>query len=204
MSPHPSFLELDRLALGETTGGEHIADCARCRDHIDRLKRPEPVPAWVGGLPARRPRWTWAWGGGLALAAAVVLFLVVRPDGGEEFTTVKGSPTVAVHIKRGDEVMLWDGVQPVLPGDRLRLEVAPDGFRYLQVFTAGEVLLYQGALPERGPTLVPKAWEVDDRPGPETLIVVMSAGPVTAASLARDPEPGIWRTTLILPKTEEP
>lgn len=214
MNSHPSFFALDRATLGSDevdAHRDHVDSCDRCRAHVERLLRPDPVPAWVVELrpPRARPTWRW-WGSGLALAGAVaaLLFVVLHDRRDRDaFTTVKGSATVVVHVKRGDEVFVWDGVAPIQPGDRLRLEVAPGGHRHVQVFTSARVSLYDAPLPtQAGPTLLPKAWQVDDQPGAETLIVVLSDDPVSADSLDRAPDDRVWRTTLILNKTtpEEP
>ncbi len=199
MIEHPSFLELDRIALGVDAASAtrtHLATCQRCRLHVERLSHHEPVPAWVRELAPSRParRW-WMVGGGFALAAALALVLLVfvRHEPEPSYTTVKGAPTVAVHIKRGDEVFIWDGVEPVMPGDRLRLEVATTEHRRVQVLTAGDVVLFDAPLPATGSLLLPAAWEVDGAPGAEVLTVVLTdAGGRT------------WRTTLTLSKQSPP
>lgn len=61
---HPSFLELDRLALDPSSeiagspSAAHFVECERCRSYIDQLRAFEPatpVPEWVVALAARSP-----------------------------------------------------------------------------------------------------------------------------------------------------
>ncbi|HUS66177.1 MAG TPA: hypothetical protein VMZ28_16605 [Kofleriaceae bacterium] len=205
MTSHPSFLALDRAALGaalDPAARAHVDGCERCQAHVDRVQRAEPPAPWLRALPPARPAWrSWRWGGGLALAAATAcaLLLLVRARGrgdddraGAGATTAKGAPEVLLHIKRGDSVTTWDGAAPVIPGDRLRLEIAPSGYRRVQVIGSGGALLHDAPL--RAPGLLPVAWEVDDQPGPETLTVILTDHPRDRA----------WRTTLTLPKSEPP
>jgi len=203
VTAHPSYLALDRAALGaelDPAARAHVDGCARCQAHVERARRPEPPAPWLRALPpARAPsRRAWRWGGGLALAAAACAFLLfarARRDAHDDragATTAKGAPEVLLHIKRGDAVTTWDGAAPVVPGDRLRLEIAASGYRRVQVIGAGGALLHDAPL--RAPGLLPVAWEVDDQPGPETLTVILSDHPRDRA----------WRTTLTLPKSEPP
>jgi hypothetical protein len=201
MSDHPSYLELDRVVLDSESASAtraHVASCTRCSLYVERLARPEVPPAWVHALAPQRPSWrNWFLGAGFAVAATAAVLLLVLPrtktDRADEpaFTTVKGSPTVGVHIKRGGDVFLWDGVEAVKPGDRIRLEVAASGYRRVQVLTGG-VSLFDDALPESGALQLPPAWEVDAQPGAEILDVVLT-----------DRAGGVWRTTLTLPKQLE-
>ncbi len=229
--PHPSYLELDRLALGEPPDErlrEHVASCARCKAHLENARRAGPVPAWVGNLDRRAPRRArtrWLWAGGFASAAAAAALLVVftrttTNESGSGYTTVKGSASVAVHIKRGNRVSLWDGHSRVMPADALRLEVVPDGHRYVAVFAErvvdGNVRhaeLYAGPLPDSDDaTVLPKAWKVDAEPGPETIIVVMSNAPVSEDELRQGTRQllrkGAWVRRLTfekeVPGTESP
>lgn len=219
---HPSLLELDRLALGGEAPAatrRHLAGCPRCQAHMARIE-PEPeVPGWVRRLPARSRRPWWAElraviaGGAVVAAAAALLLLVFTGDDRElpvdvrpATTTAKGGPEILVHIKRGDVVWRWDGRSPLQPADRFRLEVAPGGHRHIAVLTDGDseqrVLLYQGPLaPQAGSLLLPTAWEVDDAPGPERLLIVLSDAPLDPVVRGADLDgAGTWHTTLTLPK----
>lgn len=204
MSPHPSYLELDRIALGAAPG-EHVASCPRCRAYVDSVAPIDgAAPGWVGALAGgpRRPRWRWLGGGAMVLAVATIALVVAWPRPSRRpASTAKGGPAVAVHIKRGDHVFTWDGRAAIQPGDRLRLEVSPAGFAHVGVFTpTGERLLplYHAELP--GTAVLPPAWEVDRAPGPEILVVVLSDRPVADARLGALLSEGAWLATLRLPK----
>jgi len=228
---HPSFLELDRIVLGATPSEqvrEHLASCPRCSAHVENARRADAVPAWAKGLEGRaRPtatrRWLWAGGFASAAAAAAIVLLAVRTptrEDGAGPTTAKGSASVAVHIKRGNRVALWDGHSKVMPEDALRLEVRPDGQRYVAVFaerasggSTHYLPLYAAPLPDsEEATVLPKAWKVDAEPGPETIVIVMSNAPVTEEKLRQGTQQlvreGAWVRRLTLekevPGTESP
>ncbi|AKT38551.1 hypothetical protein [Chondromyces crocatus] len=244
---HPSFLELDRLALDAATSPEtqaHVAACPTCQRHLASREsapladlpalqqraraaaaaRDLTGPRRIVQLPAVR-RLLWA-GPSLAAAAAVILFVLFRPQvhvdvphdpaTSGEFTTIKGSASALLHIKRGEHLFVWDGLAPVQPGDKLRLEVAADGFTHVTVLAApppsapgappapfassvpqapAPVVLYSAAIDPERPVALPKAWEVDDSPGPESLVVVLSAAPLDptlALDALRTPRDGVW------------
>jgi hypothetical protein len=99
----------------------------------------------------------------------------------------KGSPAVALYVKTGDSVRLWDGESPVAEGDLLRLKVMPEGFTWLTVAAAdGDTwqVLHEGPLPERGELLLPTSWRVEPGAEPERLLVVLGHAPVPSESLA--------------------
>ena len=128
---HPSYLELDRLALGAERSPEtsdHVRNCGRCTAYLAQITSDRPVPGWAralspGGRQVETRRWArWVLAGGLAGAAAAVgLVLVLATVPGEERDTVvaKGTPAVGVYIRRGGKVALWDGRAAILPGDTL-------------------------------------------------------------------------------------
>jgi hypothetical protein len=216
---HPSLLTLDRLALGAPAPHltEHLAVCLQCQTHLKALaERLPPLPPQFAALPPRRARWrlpSFSLGAAALAAAAVLVALAIglQPRPPASRLTVKGTPSVAVYLKRAGRVALWDGHSPIQPGDRLRLEVAPEGYRYLAVASpaGGNQLgepLFQGAIdPARAETL-PDSWLVDDAPGAEALVIALSQSPLATEVLAdaaaharRDPE--VWTTTLLLPKS---
>jgi hypothetical protein len=65
MDTHPSFLELDRAALGQGAPltADHVKGCPRCQAHLKTLEEPIAVPAWATALrrpqTERKPSW-WA------------------------------------------------------------------------------------------------------------------------------------------------
>lgn len=214
MSPHPSFLQLDRLALGaaDPQVAAHVASCDSCRAHLGRLEQPVPLPAWVreAAETPRRPRWLrlFAPGLGLVAAAAAVLLVVQSRAVGPAYDGTKGAPTVGIYIERAGQVSLWNGVQPLRPGDRIELKVAPDGYRHLTVAGLDHqspVQLYQGTVAPTGETTLPRSFRLDDSPGDEQLLVLFSDAPVTGAELrevfAHPPRSkSRWAVLLVLPK----
>lgn len=190
MIDHPSYLELDRGALGSDVATRtHLLACERCRRHVERLAHCETPPAWVRQLSSRRPaRRVW-WGVGFAVAAAVIALVVFSRESSPAFTTVKGGPAVVLHIKRGDAVFAWDGAGVVMPGDHLRLQIAASEYVRVTVRGADNAALYDGPIPAGGALELPVAWEVDAQPGPEILAVVLT-----------DANGDQWRTTLVLNK----
>ena len=238
--PHPSFLELDRLALDAPASPDtraHVAACPVCQQHLASLAPPRDLTE----LPAIRRRaraasttttttknrLRWA-APALAAAAALALFVMARPPARVEpeasvpqqqegFTTVKGGASVLLHIKRGERVFVWDGAEPVMPGDKLRLEVAADGFTHVAVLAepvqggargAAPAVLYSAPIDPAQPVALPKAWEVDDTPGDESLIVVLSSSPLEGGAALEAARGGAtprddddrWTRRLVLPK----
>ena len=220
MSEHPSYLELDRLALGVAQRADtasHVASCDRCRSHVDKAKT-APAPAgWLPELSRRPPlarrRLPWmAVAGALSLAAAVALFWVVRPSGTDGSATPylasKGAPGVWVFLKRADQVKSWNGKEAILEGDGLRLKVDGGGFSQVSVFSpsssGGYARLYGGPASPKEAALLPAAWTVDDSPGPEVLLVVLSNKPVEESDLPgllrRNDTRNFWVKEIVLPK----
>jgi len=203
MTEHPSYLELDRHALGaglDTNTARHVANCALCQAHLERILAESVVPVWVEQLAAAAPArthdwrpWTAALGG---LAAAAVLCLVwlrpsERPLG---YDTAKGMPAVGVYVNRHEVVRVWDGAA-LEPGDRIRLEVAPEEFAHVSVFLEGEgsaTPLYQGPVQAHARSVLPKAWQLDATSSAERIVVLFSdrtLAPAEAEAQLRRPDP---------------
>jgi hypothetical protein len=194
---HPSFLELDRLALGASREATraHVDQCPQCQAHLAQLEWQTSVPDWVRGRGAPKPRTVGARWRLLGLVAtfagaAAVWVMVSHVPPAETVGAEKAAgPGVALYVKHGDQVLLWDGQTPVHPGDHLRLQVAPEGFAHIRV--TGEVpsdVLYEADLPAAGGFL-PLSWRVDEAPQEEVLDVTLS-GP------GKTP----WHGRLTLPK----
>jgi hypothetical protein len=199
MTEHPSYFALDRHHLsGDPDIGAHVAVCPACRAYLDGLREPDQLPAW---LPQRRPR-RWVIGLSVALAAAASVALWPREEIRE-----KGTPAVQVHLKRGDAVSPWQAGMGLRAGDRLRLQIAPAGYRFVSVATGGPApaVLFAGALDPAGSTLLPASFRVDGAAAEETLDVVLAAQPVPPAA-HRQPEPprGGWRRRLTFPMERTP
>lgn len=241
---HPSFRELDLVALGEERPGvrQHLATCSTCTAHVETLGRPLVLPVWENG--PRRTLWR-GWlptlGGAAAAALAAAVFLPWGGFGGVEGTSrvprtdritdvadrmpprpasvdgtgarptghsgpsdlagtwvaAKGSPSVGIYVKRGNQLRLWDGESPVLPGDRLRIRISPRGYRHVALASRAQngrlTPLFEGAVGEAEDFLIPGSWEVDDQGGQEELVIGLGNVPV-------DLETAPWRTELTLPK----
>jgi hypothetical protein len=221
---HPSFLELDRVPLHQAAPQttDHVKGCARCQAHLRKLEEPIAVPAWATALrrpaPAPKPSWwTLVLLGAAATAGAAAVVLLSsrphpiappRPQG--TLVAAKGSPSVALYLKRGAQVTLWDGHSPVQSGDRLRLEVGPEGLGNVLVAAPGGLAqpLFSGAVDPKRATLLPTSWLVDESPGPEALVVVLSAAPLSAndasaALSAHRRDDRVWTTELTLPKASK-
>jgi hypothetical protein len=187
MEPHPSFLELDRLSLEASTEATrlHVEACADCQAHVGRLQAEVAIPAWVRAPRPRRWRLFGLAGTFATACVAVVVAYQVAGFGSHGAIEVEkaSGPGLALYIKRGDRVILWDHQEPVYPGDSLRLQIAPQGFRHVRV-TSGVETLYDGDLATGAMDFLPVSWKVDDAPGAETLDVTLT-GPTVPPWTAR-------------------
>src|SRR5262245_36040613 len=116
MSPtHPSFLELDRLALdaAKPATREHVATCTECQAHLSRLEHPVPVPRWVrGGRPVPQPPpfpRLWAFAAAVICASLVAgVTVTVTRSASPAYVEKATAPAVALFIKREERVTQWD------------------------------------------------------------------------------------------------
>jgi hypothetical protein len=222
VNAHPSQYTLDRAALGASVAppdAAHLSACARCAAVVASRRAAPPRPAWLDDvrLPpaAPRPRLPWLrWVALLPVATAAVAALVLlpgdrRPVDGPEGIRAKGTPSVAVYLKRADAVVAWDGRAPLRTGDRIRLGVRGAGYGYVSVASippapAQPGVLYSGALSPEGETLLPIGFRVDDRGETEQLSVVLAAKPVGEEEHRTLPGPdrirATWTTRITLPK----
>ncbi|MCC6808599.1 MAG: hypothetical protein IT381_14340 [Deltaproteobacteria bacterium] len=185
MSTHPSFFMLDRAGLGDAAAkaqiAEHLETCGVCRAHLQALAAPANELALQrikrAPSPARPlvPRWI------MAAAAAAVVSVIgiglanVLSDRGD-VVTAKGAPSVAVYVKRGDTVFLWNGRAPLRANDTIRLKIVPEEMRFVEVRDASGAVLYKGELtpPE---TTLPVAWRIDEQGEAEHLTVWLGRAP---------------------------
>ncbi|QSQ17620.1 hypothetical protein [Myxococcus landrumensis] len=225
-SRHPSFLALDRAALGvrDALLDAHLEACAECRAYVLRPRDAEPIPAWVREAPPARVESfgrEGPWGRFLAATATAALVagavvLSMKPDAlPPPAVAAKGTPVVAVHLKRGDQVFLWDGQSLLQPGDRIRLSVVSEPHRYVYVGAwdsgglSGWSLLFAGPLTPGAPLVLPASWRVDAAEGDEHLRVLFSEEPLTepeALQLFPLAPQGmkLWTVELRLPKSHAP
>lgn len=135
------------------------------------------------------PRWALATGVGVALAMGAWLWSGVQTErrGASEplpYVAAKGAPGVAVYVMRGERVFLWNGVDAVREGDRIRLAVAASVYRHVVVCTRrdhGLVTLYRGEI--SGTSDLPVAWTIDGEGDAERLLVLLSHQPRSDSEL---------------------
>ena len=223
-SAHPSYLELDRYSLGSARDlalAKHVESCEQCQVHLRRVSRTSSVPTWVSGLEAQAVRPSWprprsvevaVFAGALAAAAALLVFRQPARDAAESaYDSSKGAPSVWVHVQHEGVRSPWDGA-PLSPGDQVRLEVAPEDFTHITVFSLGAhgappTLLFRGALRPHVRVALDKAWQLDDQPEPERLTVLLARVELSVAAAQqalRERDPDLVRAIeLILPKRAE-
>jgi len=205
---HPSYLELDRLALGAPATREtaaHVAACDRCRAHLDGLGQVPALPPALrervdgailrGWLAGRRGLLFGATGLAMAVVALVVWKSPLRPDAPPSVAPVsdgsKGLPSVWIYVKHDSELGLWDGQRPLAPGDRLRLKIDPQDLTHVDVFARDEggaramVPLFGGGLAPGTITTLPGAWQLDATAARQSLVVVLSNRAISAREAAR-------------------
>jgi hypothetical protein len=209
-SEHPSFYELDRhcCGVGAAATEVHVASCPRCAEYVASYAPATTVPAWIQSPPRPQRAGRTAWVLGASLAAALTLAVLAQREPAPPYVGVKGGPSVSVFVQHEGMVSLWDG-RVLSAGDRVRLEVRPEGFDHVSVFSPsgdGETLerLYAGRVTAQGPLRLPTAWQLDDQGDADVLIVVLSraeVSPSAARALLRAPERSeVWLSTLRLPK----
>ncbi len=222
VSPHPSFLALDRFSLGATSSqvAEHVRSCDECQRYLRALAEAPPsavLPSIQAGVAEQRRRTQRRWGAAASVlaAAACLAFALTRlaPSASSEktgplYVGAKGFASVWIYVKRGTVTQLWDGKQPVFAGDRLRIKLDPSGFRQVAVYSLKDPetpeLLFTGSVAPAQSSTLPDAWEVDGEPGAERLVVVLSNEPVQPSWnrwLKGEVEAGISVLSFVLPKS---
>jgi hypothetical protein len=217
---HPSFLALDRVHLGITQPevDEHIAGCEACRMYLESLTNYALDPTFLAPKAplAHRVRLRRPWLLGAvslaAMACGLLLFVatIERPvEPGEPYIAAKGFRSV--YVKRGHETQLWDGKQPFVAGDQVRLKVDPGGYQRIQVYSLTDpvhpTLLFSGPLAPNKILTLPEAWELDGSAAAERLFVVLSHRPVEPAwdTWSRGKAPAdVAVLPLVLPKSQAP
>jgi hypothetical protein len=213
---HPSYLALDRHALGlrSVETAAHLETCARCKGHLGALAQPEKIPAWARALERAPQPGLFARMrakiliGSFALATAAAAVLVVARPTPASYEGSKGAPSVAVYVKHGEKISLWDGRAPLQAGDAIRLKVMGAGYSHLSVELlegAKRTALYEGGVADHGETVLPNSWAFDDWAGPEHLLIVFSNSALGNAELelAAQQHPRtqqLWSTLLVFNK----
>jgi len=223
------------LAREQTTArdaalDQHVADCAQCRAHLAALaearKASDTLPPWLREIEAqrsapgfvaervvhsgvtrlrRRPLHTTLIGAAVACAAA---FALMRGPSESAYDTTKGAPSVWVHVQHEGVRCTWDGA-PLMAGDQIRLELAPENFRHVTVFSVGAsgadpTFLHRAPLRPHARSALDKAWQLDARGTSERLLIVFAKDELSVAAARkmlreRDPEQ-VQVIELVLPK----
>lgn len=222
MNTHPSYLALDRAALGEVPEPlrAHLLACGNCSAYVASLNDAPPL---ANELELRRKverarraqlrKW-WALVP-VAAAACGLLFLGQRalaPQPVEHgYVGAKGFSSVWIYVKHGNGTELWDGKRTLFVGDKLRLKVDPGHFRRVEVYSVPSAetaeRLFAGDVRPGESFTLPDAWELDAAPGVERLVVVFSnepVAPVWTDWLEGKVQPGISVLPFHLPKTTAP
>jgi hypothetical protein len=100
----------------------------------------------------------------------------------------------------------------VVEGDKLRLKVDPLGYPHIAVFSRSPAghweKLWSGGAAGPGGRTLPSAWQVDGRPGPEHVLVVVSKSPPSAKDLeglrAKQQHANLWLQELTFTKRGAP
>ncbi len=189
MSDHPSYLALDRLALGADASADeacraHVLGCGLCRRHVEALAARPALPERLRAVP-RPKRWLGGFSLALGALASLAVFWVVARDADDIRT--KGSATVAVFVKRGEEVFMWDNRSPLRTGDRVQLSIEPASMRFVYVRDGEGRPMYDGPL-ENGVTTLPLSWRVEGAGEAERLVVVLSRLPLSEEALRARPD----------------
>jgi hypothetical protein len=198
VSRHLSTFELDVHWASGRPAGEvetHVTGCDPCRGYLAGLgglaRSAPPPPANIVAIAGRRARgsarsWALPLAGGLAFAAGVLFYLhrTSRPDA---YVASKGTPAVELLVERGHSVSRWNEHLPIHPLDRLALRVACEDFAHVTV-TAPDgprwARVYDDAC-TGGATPLPFSLVVDQQPGDEHLVVVLSRAALDDEALAR-------------------
>ena len=196
----------------------HVDGCPRCRVAAERREASRQVFAARVAWPLRqrlatapRRRWTlWPTSLIVAAAAAASLFAVIqlrRPDAGP-YIGAKGDVAIELAGRRGGRVFPVDSDTIAEPGDELELTVraaagspyvlvgSVDGTGWFSPFYPTTLDGHSLPVPAGGRPLEPPI-VLDDAPGPERIVIVLSTAPVTVRDVAPWAEVGgqpPWRT----------
>jgi hypothetical protein len=220
---HPSFWQLEEWHTDRAQDGigDHVNGCAECREYLNALQSErealiaaQPAAAFVRQLRARADRNTARarrsrslFGVATAASFAVALGVIVtRPaaltgvaddESAVLGMALKGMGGVTVIRERGSVQSLHRGALDVIPGDRLRVQIAmkQPGAISAGVFTdTGQWFpLVEGRLPQ-GMTQLDATITVDAEPSGGRILF----GSPDAVQAARrgDPAPGLQEVQL--------
>jgi predicted anti-sigma-YlaC factor YlaD len=200
-----------RLAAGELTEGErarlleHLAGCARCQETQREIAEEEralaaalPFEDFAAGVAERlarsqRPRrrqsalrrWApVALAATVIAAAAVPLVAKLSTPLRDEGVRIKGGPTLTVYVQQAGGGRVLEPGEPVPPGARLRLALAPGQRKHAAVLLLdadGVAVLYAGTA-VAGPLADAFEWT---GAGEATVAAVLADQPIDVASVVR-------------------
>jgi hypothetical protein len=213
MDACPSTFALDDAELhggpGAAVVARHLDSCDRCQArrarrtalgrHFDAALR-EPLWHRIDAARRHRPWWRRLGLAGpvLAVAAAVVVVATGHRDTHQgRYRGTKGDLAIEVAGRRAGAVFAVDSSTEVRPGDELQLTVraaraagggfvlagSVDGTGKFSSFYPASLDGHSMPLPPPGTPLEPPV-VLDDAPGPERIVVVLSERPIEARVLA--------------------
>jgi hypothetical protein len=212
---HISTLRLHRLRYGELRPDEeaevmlHLSDCETCSSRLSAQENHRaafelmPVPAAIQATstPSLWQRLSRGWLLAPALVAALSLFVLspaTRPG-----VNTKGASDIEILVEDLGVFALDEG-DVIRPGDRIQLRIPPG--EWVEVWV-GDGTAWLGGFPVTPSEtwqLVPFSLEVDEAPGPEQLVVLLTNHPLSEdealEALSDDDRSGIVVHAIALPK----
>jgi hypothetical protein len=211
----PSDFALDDRELhagGSAELDRHVAGCPRCAARLeDRAADAAAFEGVAGSLwtriaadgRARRRRTRIAVGLTGLLAAAGIVAVVAARTGtlSAQYVAAKGGAPVEIIRRRGDAIAALAPGDEVAPGDELRFRPLPfwPAARFIQIGSVDGTGRYNPFYPARSGAVSPElpsagqplegSIRLDDAPGPERLLVVLSAEPLPVDAVRRVAEP---------------
>jgi hypothetical protein len=208
----PSFV-VEAASAGEPLSREqraHLDGCERCGAYERALK--EAAAAYVAQRPpemflrqldrrerrvaARNVAWRWVTAASVVAAAGITVMVgQSRQDEAPAGVRLKGGETLGVIVRgrEGGEPRPLAAEERARAGETLRFtfEAPDDGQLLVVAWSGGDPVV---VFPERGThsasvgpgtTLLPGAVVLDDAPGPDWVIAVFAADPVSVSTVAR-------------------
>jgi hypothetical protein len=175
----------------------HLASCQHCSSYVAVLDALEGFKR--AGFTAKEDRKKGTTRKQVAVAAGVLavasaalgyLFDGSARSGGDEaaMATAVATPSAQLVIRRGGESFLWNGSAPANPHDTIMLRVSCEGRSHLTVAVPGSAgvpwtRLEDGQCPTGPAAAAALTLLVDDSPGDEQFVAIMSRGWLDNAAL---------------------
>jgi hypothetical protein len=209
MQACPSTFALDdmesRGVAPDDRTARHVDTCARCRERAagrarlrQRFERDVRAPLWAR-ITAAPPSPAWRsplWFACAAAAGLAAVLIAIAGPARERYTGAKGQATVEVLGRRQGQVFAFEAGTAARPGDELQFSVraSRSDERYVLIGSVDGTgrfsPFYPSALdgrsvpvPRRGEPLAPPI-VLDGGPGPERILVALSAEPLSVRALA--------------------